>query len=357
MKNELIYVIGLMSGTSLDGIDLVYVEFNKTNYKDFKIISAKTIGYSAEWKSDLQNAIIFSKERISELDIEYGILLGETINNFINELNIEKVNFIASHGHTIFHQPEKGITLQVGNGQKIANITKNKVICDFRTQDVLLGGQGAPLVPIGDELLFSDYDYCLNLGGFANISFKRGNERIAFDICPVNIVMNHYMQKLGFAYDDDGKIASEGKINNELLAELNSLDFYKKEPPKSLGLEWVKKEIFPIINNLETDIPTVLRTFVEHCAVQISSVLEKNKSILITGGGAFNGFLIRKIKEYLGLEIELPSKEIIDFKEALIFAFLGLLKSEEKVNCLKSVTGAKKNHSSGEIFYPVFKSQ
>ncbi len=206
-----------MSGTSLDGVDLVYVSFENSNYKNFQILHSETISYSDDWKNKLQKAIHFSDEKLKELNVNYGYLLGGIINDFINKHKIDTIDFIASHGHTILHQPENGITLQVGDGQIIANKTKQKVVCDFRTQDVKLGGQGAPLVPIGDELLFSNYDYCLNLGGFANISFKKGEERIAFDICPVNIVMNLYANKLGLEYDESGAIASKGKLNKNLL--------------------------------------------------------------------------------------------------------------------------------------------
>ncbi|MGB1283626.1 MAG: anhydro-N-acetylmuramic acid kinase [Polaribacter sp.] len=350
-KNE-VFAIGIMSGTSLDGIDFVYIKFDKNNYADFKILNAKTIVYSNEWKRKLQTAISFSDEILKKLDIDYGQLLGEKTNAFIDEFNINKIDFITSHGHTILHQPDKGITLQVGNGQVIANITNQKIICDFRTQDVQLGGQGAPLVPIGDELLFSEYNYCLNLGGFANISFRKNNRRIAFDICPVNIVMNFYAEKLGFEYDDKGKIASEGNIHIDLLHQLNSLEFYQQKPPKSLGLEWVQQEVFPIIDLYKISEKDILRTFVEHIAIQITNQLEANTKILITGGGTFNDFLISRIKFLTQVEIIIPSKEIINFKEALVFAFLGVLRVENKVNCLKSVTGAREDHSSGNIFYP-----
>lgn len=352
MQNEFIYSIGLMSGTSLDGIDLVYTKFDTSNYKNFEILYSETISYSEKWKSDLQNAISFSSEELSELDIFYGKLLGNEINNFIDKFSIEKLHFIASHGHTVFHQPENGITLQIGSGREIANITNQKVICDFRTQDVQLGGQGAPLVPIGDELLFSNYDYCINLGGFANISFKKENERIAFDICPVNIVLNHYCRKLGLEYDDGGRLASEGKIHQELLELLNSLGFYQQNPPKSLGLEWVQQQIFPLVDSFNLEIPTILRTFVEHSAYQIGKVIQENSSVLVTGGGVFNSFLIQRIECFSNTKIELPKQELIEYKEALIFAFLGLLRNKNEVNCLRSVTGASKNHSSGVVFYP-----
>ncbi|MBE7689529.1 anhydro-N-acetylmuramic acid kinase [Tenacibaculum piscium] len=350
MNDDFYFIIGLMSGTSLDGIDLVFVKFDKKNYKDFKILAAETIAYSNAWKGKLQEAISFSKDDLLLLDIEYAVLLSEEINVFIKKNNITYIDFIASHGHTILHQPDKGITLQIGYGKVIAENTQQKVICDFRTQDVALGGQGAPLVPIGDELLFSQYDFCVNLGGFANVSYQKKAQRIAFDICPVNIVLNHYVQKLGFPYDDKGQIAKSSKINEELLGKLNALDFYKKSAPKSLGLEWVQEIIFPLIDASEKNIPIILRTFIEHSAIQIGKIIHKNDAVLITGGGVFNDFLINRIEFYAEQKIEIPSKGLINYKEALIFAFLGLLRSENQVNCLESVTGAKKDHSSGVIF-------
>lgn len=350
MNKDCVFVIGLMSGTSLDGIDLVYVKFDKKDCQNFKIIESETIVYSSKWKNTLQKAIRYSNEELVSLDRDYGLFLAQTINNFIDKYKLSKVDFIASHGHTILHQPKKGITLQIGSGKEIAKITNTKVVCDFRTQDVKLGGQGAPLVPVGDELLFSNYDYCLNLGGFSNISYKKNDKRIAFDICPVNIVLNHYVHKLGLQFDDKGQIASKGTLNQKLLDELNRLEFYQKEPPKSLGLEWVQEHIFPLIDELETDVPSILRTFTEHIAFQISKIIENN-SVLITGGGAFNSFLINRLETVAKIKISLPNNQLIDFKEALIFAFLGVLKIDNQINCLSSVTGALKDHSSGVIFY------
>lgn len=254
MDKKEVFVIGLMSGTSLDGIDLVYVKFEADTYRNFDILFAETIGYSAAWKDKLQNGIYFYSDELRRLDLDYGALLGTVLNDFIDKFQIHNIDFIASHGHTILHQPAKGITLQIGDGQTIATSTKQKVVCDFRTQDVQLGGQGAPLVPIGDELLFADYDFCLNLGGFSNISYRKEGVRIAFDICPVNIVLNFYANTVGLAYDASGEIASKGKINETLLEKLNALDFYQQNPPKSLGLEWVQENIFPLIAALETNI-------------------------------------------------------------------------------------------------------
>ena len=344
------YSIGLMSGTSLDGLDLVYVKFNNNSYKDFQIIHADTIPYSEKWKIILQKSIEFSADDLNDLDIKYGKFLAERVNEFIIKYSIKNIDFISSHGHTVLHQPEKGITLQIGNGQIISKITKQKVVCDFRTQDVKLGGQGAPLVPIGDELLFPEYDYCINLGGFSNISYREKNKRIAFDICPVNIVMNFYASKLGFEYDKNGDLASQGKINNQLLSKLNELDFYKKQYPKSLGLEWVQNEVYPLIDSMEKNHIHILRTLVEHIAIQISNIVDQNSSILFTGGGVFNSFLMNRISILSANKVIITSKKIINYKEALIFSLLGLLRIENKNNCLKSVTGANKDHSSGVIF-------
>lgn len=346
-------VIGLMSGTSLDGLDIIFTRiFRVDDSYDFKIVVAETIHYSEEWENNLRNAFNYSKENIQELDIHYGVYLGEAVNCFIEKHKITEIDFIASHGHTIFHKPNEGYTLQIGDGEILSNTTGLKVICDFRTQDVDLGGQGAPLVPIGDKLLFSDYNYCLNLGGFANISFEKNKNRVAFDICPVNIVMNYYTKQLGFNFDKDGEIARAGKVDSQLLDELNNLSFYKAPIPKSLGFEFVKEIIFPIIENKQLAINDVLRTFVAHVVIQISNCLD-NKStskMLVTGGGAFNEFLMNELKKATNCSVIIPSNEIIDNKEALIFALLGVLRSENQVNCLSSVTGATKSHSSGKIF-------
>ena len=352
MKTKIWYVIGVMSGTSLDGVDIAYIKFKKDNSWHFEILNAKTYNYSKLWLQKLQDAFDYSKGALIEIDKEYGNYLADLINQFIEENKLSDINFIASHGHTIHHQPEKKYTLQIGNGDIIAKKTNIKTIYDFRTQDVAFGGQGAPLVPIGDELLFADYTYCLNLGGFANISYKNKQNRIAYDICAVNTVLNYYVKQLGFDYDDKGSIASKGTIDNPLLTELNSLDYYNLVPPKSLGIEYVINIIIPLIEKHQLAIETILRTYVEHIAIQISKDLKKDGKLLITGGGTFNSFLIKRLKFYSKNEIIIPNNLIIDFKEALIFAFLGLLKLENKANCLKSVTGADKDHSSGVIALP-----
>jgi len=348
-------VIGVMSGTSLDGIDLVYIKFNFNKNWQFKILHTSTIAYNNYWFDILKNLINFSIEELQKIDTKYTPFLALAVKEFIDKFNIKDIDAICSHGHTALHQPEKGLTYQIGNLPKITDLLNQEVVCDFRIQDVKLGGQGAPLVPIGDQLLFSQYDYCINLGGFANISTEINNARIAYDICPVNIVLNHYVKLFGFDYDDKGKIASTGKVNRELLNKLNDLEFYKLNFPKSLGLEWVNDKIFPLIDSFNLSVKDTLRTFIEHVAIQITKEVsnKKDANILITGGGVFNLFLIQQIQGYTKSKIVIPSKEIIEYKEALIFGFLGVLKLRNEVNCLSSVTGAKKDHRTGNIYHPL----
>ncbi len=352
MLKESYHIIGVMSGTSLDGIDLAEINFTKNETWQFQILKATTVPYTEEWLCKLKSLTQKSKKDLQQIDLDYTDYLAEVISTFIKKNNIKHLDAVCSHGHTALHQPEQKLTYQIGNLPILAEQLKQTVICDFRVQDVQFGGQGAPLVPIGDQLLFSDYDYCINLGGFANVSTKIKNQRIAFDICPVNIVLNKYVQQLGFDYDDKGHLASQGKINQQLLEQLNALDFYKKSYPKSLGLEWVKQQIFPLINQYDLTIKDILRTMVEHVAQQIAKVISQkvNVSVLLTGGGTYNDFLVERIKALTNNKIVIPSKEIIEYKEALIFGFLGVLKLREENNCLASVTGASKDHSSGKIY-------
>ena len=347
-------IIGVMSGTSLDGLDLAYVEFDFENSWSFKIIKAETISYSEEWKKTLKNLVSNSSEELQIIDKSYTAYLASTINDFIKRNQILEIDAVCSHGHTALHQPENGLTYQIGNRKELSKLIEQTVVCDYRIQDVELGGQGAPLVPIGDQFLFGDYNYCINLGGFANISVEIDKKRIAFDICPVNIVLNHYVSKLGVDYDDNGDIAASGQINKVLLVELNELEFYSFKPPKSLSLEWVREKIIPIIDKYKLSTEDILRTFVEHSAYQIAVEINKSKnaSVLITGGGVYNLFLINRLKELTNNKIIIPSKNLIEYKEALIFGLLGVLKLRGENNCLSSVTGAKYSHSSGNIFIP-----
>lgn len=359
MKNIYYNVIGVMSGTSLDGVDLAHIEFRLEDDKwTFKILENETIGYSQSWINILKEAVDYSEIDLQKLNKNYTILLSTIITSFIEKHKINTLDAICSHGHTILHQPEKGLTLQIGNLPELASLINQTVVCDFRVQDVKLGGQGAPLVPIGDRILFSEYDFCLNLGGFSNVSFEKNGNRIAFDISPVNTVLNYYANQLGLDYDDKGAISKTGKCNQRLLKELNNLNFYQQKQPKSLGFEFVKKIVLPMIESFDISIEDKMRTFSEHIAIQTSLALkntenknDKKKRLFITGGGAYNVFLIERIQYYLPkIIIIIPSAKILEFKEALIFALLGVLKLRGEINVLSSVTGAKEDHSSGEIF-------
>lgn len=359
MKKDYYNVIGVMSGTSLDGVDLAHIQFQIKNDKwSFEILESETISYDSDWITILKTAVDYTENQLDELNKNYTQLLAAIISSFIDKHHLKNLDAVCSHGHTILHQPQNGFTLQIGNLHEIAQLVQQRVVCDFRVQDVQLGGQGAPLVPIGDRILFAEYDYCMNLGGFSNVSFEKNNIRIAFDISAVNTVLNFYANQLGSDYDDKGKISRTGQCNTDLLNELNSLDFYKTAPPKSLGFEFVKEVILPIIESYSISIEDKLNTFTEHVAIQIAFALasfetEKNqkKSMLITGGGAYNDFLIERIQFHLPeMKIIIPSPKILEFKEALIFGLLGVLKMRGEVNALQSVTGAKCDHSSGVIF-------
>lgn len=341
--------IGLMSGTSLDGLDICLAEFEKHDHWTFQILKAETLPYSEDWEKKLRDSIHLSAEDLLALHSDYGFYLGRQVRAFINQHQLENIHLIASHGHTVFHQPKKKFTLQIGDGRAIKLKTGLPVIYDFRSQDVLMNGNGAPLVPIGDELLFSQYSACLNLGGFSNISLQSGGKRIAFDIAPVNIVLNYLAQKLHKTFDENGELAEKGKINGTLLNQLNALDFYQYAHPKSLGIEWCNEHIFPALEN--SDPLDALATFTEHTAQQISHVLNEYaiKDILITGGGAYNTFLIEKIRAKTASEVIIPEKKIIDYKEALIFAFMGVLRMNNEINVLSSATGSTSDHSSGMI--------
>ena len=278
------------------------------------------------------------------------IMTHLSVLEFIKKNKSYDVDLISSHGHTVFHEPEFNKTLQIGNGEIINKITKIKTVNNFREQDIQLGGQGAPLVPIGDKLLFDDYKYCLNLGGFTNISVKDSRTIFAYDICPLNTVLNHYANKLGYECDLGGKLSKKGVINIDLFNELNDLDYYKKSYPKSLGLEFVIENIFPITEKYKIKEVDILATYIEHASFQIKRNIDNGSKFLLTGGGTFNNNLIKALNHDSKINFIIPDKTIINYKESLIFALLGYLKINGKVNCLRSVTGASNDHSSGDIY-------
>ncbi len=350
-----------MSGTSLDGIDICYVEFKKEDDKYFRIINSKTFKYNSTWVNKLNNIHLKNDFEIKRTDLEYGLLISKKIMKFKNDNNISNLDFISSHGHTIEHKPPER-SIQIGNGKIIRELTNITTINNFRSQDIKLGGQGAPLVPIGDKYLFGNYDSCLNLGGIANISFDDNGTTKAFDLCGCNILLNKYSKIYNKEFDKSGILSSKGHIIPELIESLDSITYNFIEGPKSLDKEEILKDNYKLIddylaNKSNIDLKKIghdiLATIVEHISNEISKVVNSKsnlKNILITGGGAKNIFLINQIKRKLKCSVIIPNRIIVDFKEALVFAFMGKLRLQNKINCLKSVTGAKIDHSSGNIF-------
>lgn len=351
------YALGLMSGTSLDGLDIAHCRLTYKNENwIYDILNSTTIEYDGYWIDSLRGAESLPAQALIALDHDFGKFLGEQSNTFIRHNNL-KVDFIASHGHTVFHQPSQHISLQIGNGAYLAAYSMLPVICDFRTTDIALGGQGAPLVPIGDELLFSDYDFCLNLGGISNVSFNQSGKRIAFDVGACNMLLNTLANEAGLSYDNKGNLARSGSINEKLLQELNAPTYFSDPYPKSLGKEWVlEHSLKSLSNNSSLPLEDRLHTTCHHIAYQIKQALpllsDKKHRILTTGGGAFNSFLMELLQYYLGeaFSVEIPEPEIISFKEALVFAFLGTLRWRGEHNSLGSVTGACRNSIGGAIY-------
>lgn len=341
-----------MSGTSLDGLDLVATKFTNAKRKwSFEILDASTKTYPDSLIKDLRNAINWEENEIKGLDQRLGQFIGEAAKQFSKTLE-SNVDFISSHGHTIFHKPEEGYTLQIGDARMISEISMLPVINNFRVNDVKLGGQGAPLVPIGDRDLFADYDFCLNLGGIANVSFDDFGKRVAYDICPFNMGLNDLANELGLEFDDGGRLARLGETDESLLNTLNEIYFLEKRYPKSLGLENYRDLWYPILGASRISVHDKMRTYVEHVAQQISKELNsKDKGrVLVTGGGTFHEFFMSRLKQLSDSQICVPNSQIINFKEALVFAYLGLLRYLNVPNCLSSVTGATKDNSGGDLY-------
>lgn len=345
--------IGLMSGSSLDGLDIAYVELIETAGKwEFQLQSAESIPYSEEWKTKLKNAAQMPISEFLELHTAYGRLLGTEVNKFIEKHDLyHKVHFITSHGHTAYHNPQAQTSFQLGDGASIAATTGIKVISDLRNKDVAFGGQGAPIVPIAEQILWKDYQLCLNIGGIANITINK-DSLIAFDICPANQVLNYFAQAQGMAYDQDGAIAASGNVDATVLASLNALEYYQQSAPKSLANSYSQK-LIEKLNDLS--IEDALATASEHIAVQISAQIAKYGSagdrLLITGGGAFNKHLVDLIQaKNPNIEIEEAEADIIEYKEAIAMTLIGGLRWMEKENVISSVTGAQKSSIGGALW-------
>ncbi len=344
-----------MSGTSLDGMDLAYCEFmRKKNTWQYKIKNTITYNYSENWKTRLAAAYDGTARDLAETSKDFGLLSGEILRMFIHKHNL-KPDFIATHGHTVFHRPEAFYTVQIGSGAHIASRVELPVINDFRTADVAKGGQGAPLVPAGDKYLFGQYDACLNLGGFANISFDDAEGfRRAFDISPCNMALNHIAGMENLSMDKNGLKSREGNIDMDLLEKLNALEYYWVNGNKSLGKEWYDASFWPLISQSKLSVNDLLATVTEHIAFQVAKVMSNHpkRNILITGGGAHNEYLTERIKASVSEEIIIPEKKITDFKEAMVFAFLGVLRMQQEINVFKSVTGATADSCAGAIHLP-----
>jgi anhydro-N-acetylmuramic acid kinase len=346
-------VLGIMSGTSLDGLDLALCEFDRiSDTTTFKILGAKTSHYSPLWKKRLSDITIASAEDYFKLHAVYGQFIAEEANQFLKALKIQP-DLIASHGHTVFHQPALGFSTQIGCGATIAANTGITTVCDFRSLDVALHGQGAPLVPIGDKLLFGKHTACLNIGGIANISFDDAQgKRVAYDVCEANMLLNYLAEKAGKEYDKGGEMARKGKVDEILLHQFNCLEHYTHAGAKSIGREWFEEHVLKLVHESKSSNPDLLTTATEHIATIISRELNLKhiKSCLVSGGGAFNSFLISKVRAKTPCEIIVPEDELVNFKEALIFAFLGYLRVNAIPNTLATVTGAKHNSIGGAVY-------
>ena len=356
-------VIGLMSGSSLDGLDIAFVHFEESAGKwQFEIQESACIPYPAEWKEKLSSVSTSSAKEYFLLHTSYGHWLGSRVNDFLEEKNLSyRVQLIASHGHTTFHMPERKMTAQLGDGAAIAAVTGIRTISDLRSVDVALGGQGAPVVPIGEKLLFPEYNFFLNIGGIANLSVN-GENFIGFDVCPANRILNQIAAGTKKGFDEDGILASAGQLDETLLKHLNAFAYYQLAFPKSLSNEFGLKEIYPVIQKAGLSIEDSLYTYVQHICFQISKSLAdlkryagagENLRLLITGGGAHNTFLIKTLREKLapqGIECILPDDMLIDYKEALVIALMGALRWREDINVLHSVTGASKDSINGAVW-------
>lgn len=349
-------VIGIMSGTSMDGIDLVHCTLGQSNGTwTYKINAATTLEYDEKWRLRLSKLRSQSAFNFVRTDRYYGEYIGRLINEFIADNNLE-VDLISSHGHTIFHQPENNLTTQIGDGNAISAITGIPCVTNFRAMDIILGGQGAPLVGIGDKLLFADYDMCLNIGGFANISATVNGQNVAYDICPANILLNRIAREFDQEFDMDGKIAESGKIDYDLLGDLNAIPFYKQSYPKSLGREWINQNFWGIVRESKIEKQDKMKTLVDHIAGQIGQNIDdladgdsSKIKVLATGGGVLNPVLVDYIKSNTDAEIVVPDAELINYKEALVFALMGVLRIQNKPNVLASFTGAKMDSVSGSL--------
>jgi anhydro-N-acetylmuramic acid kinase len=352
--------LGLMSGSSLDGLDLAFCEFSINNDQlDWNFLIGETLPFSEMWQARLAHLPVQNAQVYAKSHIYLGYYFGELCNTFLKKHKVQP-DFIASHGHTIFHDPERRYSAQIGDGAAIAATTGIQTIDNFRTQDIALNGQGAPIAPIADRYLLKGYDFYLNLGGIVNISCNANNQFIAFDISGANQVLNRLANELGLPYDAGGQVAASGKLIQDLFAKSNDLEYLNTTYPKSLSNQWVQESLVPMFVDHEGSIPDKLCSMVHHIGFQIQQsihqIVKKEKlsqnafNMIATGGGAHNSFLMKIISDYNpNINIEIPDRNIIEFKEAIMIALMGVLRLEGIPNTIHTVTGAARDTISGAI--------
>jgi len=344
-------IAGVMSGSSLDGLDIAIVHFSPNS--DWQLLWSYDIPYTPEWVSRLKNYHLLSSTEYVSLKFDFSRYIGELVGDALGDYS-GNVDYVSFHGHTLLHLPEKGITEQIGNGGVLAAILNIPTITDFRTQDVTKGGVGTPLAPLVELNLFKGHDYYLNLGGIANITkLIDAAKLMAYDVCPCNQVLNYFSNQMGKDYDEGGEIARSGTINKNLIDYLNSIPYFDQNPPKSLDNNWIMNEVIP--NFPAGKIEDTLHTFCNWVAECIANEVEESKasSLMVSGGGAHNTYFMECLTSRLSsknCELHLPSKEIIDFKEAILMSLMAYKYINGESNVLCSVTGASSDSIGGALY-------
>ena len=353
------HALGLMSGTSLDGLDVASVRFfqdQKTRAWSFALKSFSTLAYPDVLRDQLWRAMDASAEDLMRLDHDWAHWAGQEVMRWMKDSEISVPHVVGSHGHTIFHRPSEGWTCQIGHGAVLHAILKAPVVNDLRSLDVAMGGQGAPLVPLADKVLFGEWDVVLNLGGFANLSMEsKAGERVAWDVGPANLLLNRLVQTVGLEMDVDGQRAASGTLIPELLESWQMLNYHAQAPPKSLGREWLEQEVWPHAERALTShwLNDVLATAVAYASWAVARDIPVGSRVMVTGGGAFNPTLISALQRETAdsnVILHFPDDQLIHGKEALVFAWLGLLRWLGQVNSLPSVTGARVATSGGALW-------
>jgi anhydro-N-acetylmuramic acid kinase len=348
------YILGAMSGSSLDGLDLAICSF--TDQSIFTIHNSTTIELPLDLRTKLKNFSTLNAFQIADLDAYFALFSAHSIRDFTNNW-IGGISLVVSHGHTLYHNPANAVSWQIGNGGIIAAVTGIDTLCDLRVQDVALGGQGAPLAALVDLNLFKDYTGLLNLGGIANITINQSNTVYSWDISPCNQVFNHLAQKEGKEFDKGGSIARSGKILMELIHKWQENTYFSQMPPKSMDNTWVKENYIKEIDKIDQPVKILMASFAEFVAIQLSKDLKSLDlnpgKILVTGGGAFNAHFISRLKVHLSplnWVVEVAEESLINYKEAMLMAYMGHRYINKKTNTISTATGAEKDLISGALY-------